>query len=170
MSGTPLTARVMREGARGLAATEHSQRGAALLAALLTVALVATLATAGLWQQWRAVEVEAAERQRAQALWILNGALDWTRLILREDAAAGDVDHLAEPWAVPLQEARLSTFPASDRNTDTAGTTIDQAFLSGEIVDLQSRLNLASLQEGARVSEAGLRRFQRLFLQLGLPA
>lgn len=170
MSGTSTNAPAACAVTRGHSARSRPERGAALLAALLTVALVATLATAGLWQQWRAVEVEAAERQRAQAAWILHGALDWTRLILREDAAAGDVDHLAEPWAVPLQEARLSTFLASDRNTGTAGTTIDQSFLSGEIVDLQSRLNLASLQEGARVSEAGLRRFQRLFLQLGLPA
>ena len=159
MSRTP---RVLHAAAR--------MRGAALLAALLTVAMVATLAAAGLWQQWRSIEVEAAERQRAQAAWILSGALDWTRLILREDAAAGTIDHLAEPWAVPLQESRLSTFLAADRNTGTSGTTVDQAFLSGEIVDLQSRLNLANLVQGTRVSEPGLRSFQRLFVQLGLPA
>ena len=29
------------------------------------------------WQQWRAVQVEAAERARTQAAWILTGALDW---------------------------------------------------------------------------------------------
>ena len=57
-----------------------------LLAAMLTVTLVATLATAALWQQWRAVEIEAADRSRVQAGWILTGAMDWSRLILREDA------------------------------------------------------------------------------------
>ena len=36
------------------------QRGAALLTAMLTVALVATLASAALWQQWRQVEIEIA--------------------------------------------------------------------------------------------------------------
>ena len=35
------------------------QRGAALLIAMLTVALVATFAAASLWQQWRGVEVGA---------------------------------------------------------------------------------------------------------------
>ena len=59
------------------------QRGAALLAAMLTVALVATLAAAAMWQQWRGVEVEAAERTRVQSAWLLGGALDWGRLILR---------------------------------------------------------------------------------------
>ena len=58
------------------------EAGAALLAAMLTVTLVATLAAAALWQQWRSVEVETSERARVQAAWILVGALDWSRLIL----------------------------------------------------------------------------------------
>ena len=61
----------------------HSTRGAALLLAMLTVTLVATFAAAAMWQQWRAVEVETAERGRVQSAWILVGALDWSRLILR---------------------------------------------------------------------------------------
>ncbi len=144
-------------------------RGAALLAALLTVACVATLAAAGLWQQWRTLEVETAERQRAQSLWVLLGALDWARMILREDARAGTtVDHLAEPWALPLQEARLSTFLAVDRDNTPADAAGDNAFLSGEIVDLQSRLNLQNLLESGRISPPALRAFERLFDVLGL--
>ncbi len=144
-------------------------RGAALLAALLTVALVATLASAGLWQQWRAIEVETAERQRAQSVWVLLGALDWARLVLREDARAGTVDHLAEPWAIPLQEARLSTFLAADRQGAPGDAAGDAAFLSGTLTDLQSRLNVHNLLESGRVSPAGLRAFERLFDLLGLP-
>jgi general secretion pathway protein K len=144
-------------------------RGAALLAALLTVALVATLASAGLWQQWRAIEVETAERQRAQSVWVLVGALDWARLVLREDARAGTVDHLAEPWAIPLQEARLSTFLAAGREGTPGDAAGDAAFLSGTITDLQSRLNVHNLLESGRVSPAGLRAFERLFDLLGLP-
>jgi general secretion pathway protein K len=148
----------------------RGQRGAALLAALLTAALVATLAAAGLWQQWRSVEVEAAERQRAQAAWVLAGALDWARLILREDAAAGNnADHPGEPWAVPLREARLATFLAASRNSDAAGSSVEQTFLSGEITDLQSRLNVNQLVEGSRISPTGLAAFTRLFAVLGLP-
>ncbi len=148
----------------------RNQRGAALLVALLTVAMVATLAAAGLWQQWRAVEVEAAERQRAQAAWVLSGALDWARLILREDAGAGGVDHLGEPWAVPLREARLATFLAADRAGDTSGSSVGNSFLSGEIIDLQSRLNVSNLVDGSRVSPQALLAFTRLFELLGLPA
>ncbi len=120
------------------------QRGAALLAAMVIVTLVATLAAAMVWQQWRAVQIEAAERSRAQAHWILTGAVDWARLILREDARSGRPTSLGEPWSTPLAEAKLSTFLAIDRdNTDDA----PEAFLSGSITDMQARYNLRRLVE-----------------------
>lgn len=122
----------------------RSARGAALLLALLLVALVATLASGMAWQQWRSVQVEAAERARSQSLWILQGAMDWTRLILREDARAGGaVDHGGEPWATPLAEARLSSFLAADR--DRVDDEAVEAFLSGAITDAQARYNLRNL-------------------------
>jgi len=144
------------------------QRGAALIAAMLTVTLVASFAAAALWQQWRSVEVEAAERSRVQSIWILTGALDWARLILREDARSGGADHLAEPWAVPLQEARLSTFLAAEKGVATDAAA-DETFLSGQIVDLQSLLNVTNLVEAGRISAPALRSFGRLFELLGLP-
>jgi general secretion pathway protein K len=126
-----------------------AQRGAALLLAMLIMTLVTTLAAGMVWQQWRAIQVEAAERGRTQAAWILLGALDWARLILREDArnnANDPRDHLGEPWAVPLAEARLSSFLAADRdNNSVAENDSLDAFLSGSIVDAQSRWNLRRL-------------------------
>lgn len=148
------------------------QRGAALLAAMLTVTLVAVFAAAALWQQWRAVEVETAERTRVQSAWILLGALDWSRLILVEDGRASGTDHLAEPWAVPLQEARLSTFLAAEGNVsqvDDASIDTTDAFLSGQITDMQSRLNLRNLFADAKTAPIALRQFTRLFERLGLP-
>jgi general secretion pathway protein K len=158
--------------------TAHSsQRGAALLAAMLTVALVATFAASALWQQWKSIEVESAERQRTQARWLLTGALDWARVILREDARAGDAnfptDHLAEPWAVPLQEARLSSFLSA--LPDGTGASVDdsklaqQVLLSGQISDLQGRLNVTNLLQGEQLDAKTVIAFQRLFDALGLP-
>ncbi|MDO9438366.1 type II secretion system minor pseudopilin GspK [Hydrogenophaga sp.] len=155
------------------------QRGAALLLAMLVVTLVATLAAAALWQQWRAAEVEQAERQRMQAGWILTGALDWARLILREDArdnqSSGNADHLGEPWATPLEEARLSSFLAADKNNNA--DDIREAFLSGEVVDMQSRMNFLNVvrtvgsgaQAKVELSEADMRSFTKLYELLGLP-
>ena len=136
---------------------------------MLTVTLVATFAAAALWQQWRSVEVEAAERARVQSAWMLTGALDWSRLILREDARSGGADHLAEPWAVPLNEARLSSFLAADKNADAVEGNGREAFLSGQVSDLQARLNVTNLVDGSTVSEPALVRFGRLFERLGLP-
>lgn len=147
------------------------QRGAALLMAMLTVTLVATFAATALWQQWRAVEVEAAERGRAQSAWVLVGALDWARLILREDARASTTDHLAEPWAVPLQESRMSTFLAADRGVSSGDEDdLPEVFLSGRIIDLQSRMNISDLvTENGELVAARLAAFTRLFELLGLP-
>jgi general secretion pathway protein K len=118
------------------------QRGAALLMAMVIVTLVATLSASMVWQQWRAVQVEGAERVRAQAQWVLVGALDWARLILKEDARNGGADHLGEAWATPLAEARLSTFLSADKdNTEDA----PEAFLSGKVDDATARYNLRNL-------------------------
>ena len=149
----------------------QKHRGAALLVALLTVALVATLASAALWRQWQQVAMEQAERDRQQAQWILTGALDWARLILREDARTnqntGAGDHLAEPWAIGLEEARLSSFLAADKTSDPPPAL--DAFLSGRITDQQSLLNVANLVQGNAVSKEGVDAFERLFQQLSLP-
>ena len=169
-----------------------SSRGAALLAAMLIVSLVAMLAAGAAWQQWRTVEVESTERQHAQAQWLLLGALDWARVILREDARSGNpdapTDHLAEPWAIPLQEARLSTFLSANSSNSGTGSTpttnssaglsnstsddslAQQVYLSGQISDLQARMNVTNLLQGNQIDLKSLQAFERLFEALNLPA
>lgn len=147
------------------------QQGAALLLAMLTVALVATLCAAAYWRQWRDWQVERLEQQHTQAAWVLTGALDWARLILREDARASRVDHLAEPWAVPLQETRLSNFLSTADHSDT--DLMQTAFLTGRVIDLQGKLNLRNLldmdEQRPQVSRIDLAAFENLFASLGLP-
>lgn len=150
----------------------RGQRGAALLAAMLTVTLVATIAASAVWQQWRNLEVEGAERTRVQAAWLLLGGLDFSRQVLRQDARVGGPDSLSEPWSVPLAEARLSTFlQASNNQSNADDSSIDaaQAFLSGAIVDAQARLNIRNLVSNNQINTVALRQFQRLFERLGLP-
>ena len=149
--------------------TQQRQRGAALLTAMLTVALVASLASAALWQQWRQVEIEIAERGRSQTAWMMTGAMDWTRLILREDAISAQgaaADHLGEPWALPVQESKLSTFLSQDQQWREGDAEV---FLSGQITDAQSRMNVMNLVEDGQISPPALARFAALFERLGLP-
>jgi general secretion pathway protein K len=146
----------------------RQQRGAALLTAMIIVTLIASLAAGMVWQQYRAVQIEAADRARAQSGWILQGALDWARLILKTDAQGKPVDHLGEPWAVPLAEARLSTFLAADRTaaTDDEGP---EAFLSGTIEDAQGRYNLRALAAGAQLAPDEKLTLEQLCSQVNAP-
>ena len=162
-----------------MTSNRKAERGAALISAMLVVTLVATLASVAMWQQWRHVEVESAERHRVQSSWLLNGALDWSRLILREDALASfagntgsNADHLAEPWALPLKEAKLSTFLAQDQQVREGDPEV---FLSGQITDAQSRINLTNWFEAsdgkvsAKMNEPMQLALVRLFNVLDLP-
>ena len=158
---------------KGTPTIAKAQRGAALLLAMIVVVLVASAAAGMVWQQTRAVNVEAAERARAQSAWILSGALDWARLILREDQRgnrqrSAAYDSLDEPWAQPLAEARLSSFLAADK--DNNADSGPEAFISGSIEDAQSRFNLRGLvdKEG-KVVPAQLAALQRLSASAGAP-
>lgn len=153
------------------------QRGAAILVAMLVVTLVATLAAGLQWRQWRSYAQEAGARTQSQAAWVLVGALDWARLILREDARSNqnaNVDHLGEPWALPLQEAKLSSFLSADALAE-AGQ--DEAYLSGQIIDAQSKINLTNLAADTPSAQGGQTsldkvtygQLRRLFEQLQIP-
>lgn len=145
----------------------HTEKGAALLAAMVTVALVASLASAALWMQWRQVEIEIAERGRDQTRWMMTGAFDWTRLILSEDArTSSDVDHLGEPWAIPVEESKLSTFLSQDKQWREGDPEV---YLSGGITDAQARLNLQSLMSGETLDPFQFDTLSRIFEQLDLP-
>lgn len=153
---------------------QQKQHGAAILVAMLVVTLVATLAAGLQWRQWRMLQSEAASRAQSQASWVLVGALDWARLILREDARSagngGLIDHLGEPWALPLQEAKLSSFLAADALSEPRQ---DEAYLSGDIVDAHSKINLTNLlanQTGdSAMSVPVFDSLTRLYQQLNLP-
>jgi general secretion pathway protein K len=141
---------------------------------MLVVTLVATLAAGLQWRQWRLQQTESAVRAQSQASWVLVGALDWARLILREDARSagnsGLIDHLGEPWALPLQEAKLSSFLSADALSDFGQ---DDAYLSGSIVDAQSKINLTNLTISrtgeSEMSKPAFEVLLRLYEQLSLP-
>lgn len=146
---------------RRFAAPARRQSGAALLMAMVILTLVSTLAAGMVWQQWRAVQVEAAERARSQLGWILTGALDLGRVILRLDGRTPGVDHLGEPWATQLQEASLSSLLAQDRSNNVdAGPEV---YLQGGIRDAQSRYDLRNLVDAeGRIVPAELEALKRL--------
>ena len=142
------------------------QRGAAILTAMLLVALVTVLISTAFWLQWRAFQTESLFRTRVQSQWLHQGAIDWARLVLSEDARVSIVDHLGEPWGLLLQDAELSDFISSSAEQEPE---IQKASLSGSISDLQSRLNVLNLVQDGKVHVPTLQAFKRLFVLLQLP-
>lgn len=130
----------------------------AVVTALLLTTLAITLVASLFWQQQ--IQVRSIENQRLQLQkqWVLRGALDWARLILREDAKYSAIDDLNEPWAVPLSETRLDRYVESAALRGDAGSAV----LSGEIKDAQARLNLTNLATQGKLNAAEVQSFERL--------
>ena len=149
------------------------QRGAALLVALLIAALVSITLTGMLQRQSALAGIEWQLRETAQARRILQGAEDWALLILREDARRSVIDHLGEPWAIPLQEGRLADFlkasPDAASVTNLDDSRVQDVWLSGRIVDADARYNLMrlALAGAALAHERAL--WLRVAAQAGLP-
>ncbi|MFM8467973.1 MAG: type II secretion system minor pseudopilin GspK [Oxalobacteraceae bacterium] len=146
-----------------MACSARQQRGVAIVTAMLLTTLAITLVASLFWQQQ--VQVRSIDNQRLQLQkqWVLRGALDWARLILREDGTYSTVDDLTEPWAVPLSETRLDRYVESAALPGEAATAV----LSGAIQDAQARLNLSALASHGQINPEEVAAFARLlgFLQ-----
>ena len=138
------------------------QRGVAVVTALLLTTLAVTIVTSLFWQQQ--VQVRSMENQRLhlQTKWILRGALDWARLILRSDNR--NVTTLDGVWTTPLAETRLDEYIERER---AEGESFD-ATLSGRMIDAQSRYNLTNLTSGKVINDGQVTAFARLLGNLQL--
>jgi len=134
-----------------------TQRGSAIILAMLVLATAATLIAGTLWQQSALVRETENERAYAQARWLLRGAIDWAGVILGEDARTSSVDHRGEPWAVPLADTRLN---------ENDGRP--PAYLAGVIDDEQGKFNLRNLLAGADLSVAEVQSLKRLLGAVGI--
>ena len=81
--------------------------GAAVLAAMLVVAIAASLAAQVFERQQLAVRTIENRMDASQIRWIERAASDWARLVLRLDARTTTIDHLGEPWAMAIQQTEL---------------------------------------------------------------
>lgn len=127
------------------------QGGAAIITAMLVVTLAAVVVSGLFWREHVAVRSIENRLALSQSRWIERAAVDWAKVILRADQRAGAVDHLGEPWAVPVVDTRLD-------ETVTAGAKLDEgarkAMLAGQIADAQALFNLNSLVGGNGAASA----------------
>lgn len=125
-------------------------RGAALIVAMLVAALaaaiVATLAS-GQSQWLRTVELR---RDQVQAHALVQAGLHWARQVIYDDTRLGRIDHLGEPWALPLPP-----------------TPLENGSIEGFIVDAQGRLNLNTLAAEGVAGDTERARVARLLQRAG---
>lgn len=130
-----------------------SQRGAAVIVAMVVVALAAVCAASLLQLQDSTIRQLEAARDYEQARWLLDGGAQWARVILRTDARSGAIDHEGELWARGL--------PPTD---------IELGRLSGEIRDQQGLFNLNNLVRDGKPSARDGDTFRRLLQTIGVRA
>lgn len=140
------------------------QGGVAIITALLLTTLAITIVASLFWQQQ--VQIRSIENQRAQLQkqWILRGALEWARLILREDGRMSATDNLNEPWAAPLAETPLDQY-VEFRRADGGQSGV---MLSGRMIDAQGLFNLTNLCPTGTIDPRQVDVFARLLTSLRL--
>ncbi|HZQ60978.1 MAG TPA: type II secretion system minor pseudopilin GspK [Casimicrobiaceae bacterium] len=127
-----------------------TQRGAAIVIAMLLAAFAAVVAAGVLADQQRWTRNVEHRRDAVQAQATAMAGVQWARQILYDDARTSVIDHLGEPWALQLPPIPL-----------------DNGEIRGAIADAQSRLNVNALGDDAAAVER--MRLARLFAQRGGP-
>lgn len=130
----------------------RTQRGMAVITAILVVALVASAASFMAWQQQLWVRQVENLNEQAQSRVVVLAALQWARSILAQDARDNTVDHLDESWAQAL-----------------APLPVEGGELTGGLVDQQGLFNLNSLVREGKTSASDLAVFRKLLELLQLP-
>jgi general secretion pathway protein K len=135
------------------ASCRSRSRGAAVVMAMLLAAFAATIAATLLWQQQRWIGEHQHRRDQVQAQALAMAGVQWTRQIVFENAPAGSIVHLGQPWAL-----RLPAMP------------IENGSIGGYIIDAQGRININNLSTGSTAATSTRAALQRLFAALALPA
>lgn len=133
--------------------TRPRQRGAALVVAMLVAAIAAAVATTLSVDGARWQAVVEGRRDHARAASLATAGVQWARQALADDASRGSVDHLGEPWAVPLPP-----------------TPVDGGSVEGRIDDAQARLNLNAIANDDSASAVARTRLASLFARRGVDA
>lgn len=143
----------------------RSQRGAAIVTALLVVTLASVIVSALFYRESVAVRSIENRLAMSQTRWVERAALDWAKVILRTDPPG--YDHPADVWGTPVVETQLD-------ETVTGGAKIGDsarnAFLAGSVTDAQAKFNVNTLVDAnGNPSQPHLAAMTKLMTLLGLP-
>ncbi|MBT2372654.1 type II secretion system minor pseudopilin GspK [Pseudomonas fluorescens] len=131
----------------------HSQRGMAIISALLIAAVVAVIAGAMLTRQTVFMRSLEAEQLRIQGRWVLQGGLEISRQMLWDARQRDVLTRLDQPWARPIVGPKAANLGAA---------------FEGRLVDEQGKFNLSNLVIRQQPDLAQLRSFERLCQLIGV--
>jgi len=145
------------------------QRGTAVIAALLIAFAAAAVASSVIARQSALADTLIHARAHAQAQWILRGALDWARIMLRIDAARNATTRLDGVWAQPIVALPVKDFGLGGTPDAQEGAHAPEALLSGRIEDEQGKYNLRHLIAQDEMADEPIAALEQLFAALDMP-
>jgi general secretion pathway protein K len=128
-----------------------SQRGVAIITALLIVAIATTISINISTRLQLDVRRTANLLTADQAWQYTLAAESWSRRILEQDRKDNSIDDYSENWAIELPPL-----------------PVEGGWIRGKLTDLQACFNLDTLVQGNAVSELAVERFRRLLSNLDL--
>ncbi len=137
-------------GARGTGVAS-GQSGFALLTVLLVVALISIVTSELLYNQQVQIKRSGYMVHQAHSLSVAYGFESWVKKGLKADVDDNQVDHLKELWAQPL-----------------VPIDFEGGLVSGELIDLQGRLNLNNVLETDESKQKFWKRAIERYLQESL--
>jgi general secretion pathway protein K len=128
-----------------------SQRGVAIITALLIVAIATTISINISTRLQLDVRRTANLLTADQAWQYTLAAESWSRRILEQDRKDNSIDHYGENWAIELPPL-----------------PVEGGWIRGKLTDLQGCFNLDTLAPGGTVNALEVERFRRLLVNLDL--
>ncbi len=144
----------MTPGSRACRGPRAGQRGMAVVAALIVVALVAVIAAGVAVRQAAFMRMVQGDQSRVRAQWLARDGVAQAMAVLREDAARNPLTRLDGEWARPLRAVR-----STDRATGEVVLRIE---------DEQGKFNLRNLVRTGKVDADEVAAFLRLCRELGV--
>lgn len=127
----------------------YRARGVALITALVVVAVTTTLAAGVMLGAQIWLRQAQNLRDRAQAVAVERGAIDWAMVVIKRDP--NTVDHLGEEWA-----------------TELPPFAVEHGLAQLGLADAQARFNVNNLWRQNAPSQADMAVFRRLLQALGI--
>lgn len=129
------------------------QRGMAIISALLIAAVVAVIAGAMLTRQTSFMRTVEAEQGRVLGTGVLQGGLEYSRLLLWDARQRDVLTRLDQAWAQPIGDQALGGFHGA---------------FQGRLQDQQGKFNLRNLVFQGEVDAVQLQSFELLCQSLGI--